>query len=35
MIPPLASQITEALSGESQIRAVFLGGSHGTGTADA
>ncbi len=35
MIPPLASQITEALRRVDQIRAVFLGGSHGTGTADA
>lgn len=35
MIPPLAAQIAESLGTTGTIRAVFLSGSHGIGTADA
>lgn len=35
MIPPLATQLAEALRDQPTVRALFLGGSHGNGLADA
>lgn len=35
MTPRLATQIAEALADTAEVRALFLSGSHGTGTADA